>query len=162
MDLLPIALRMDGRLAVVVGGGPVGARKAQGVLDAGGRVKLISPDAVEALQTLAAAGDIQWEKRGFKTGDLDGADLVFAATNVREINEAVGLEAKKVGALCNVVDAPAEGDFHSAAVVRQDGLVIGVNNASRNPGRAVKVKAVISDLLDTAPDGTPCDHGQDG
>ena len=59
MGLLPIALRMDGKLAVVVGGGPVGARRAQGVLDAGGRVKLISPDAVKKLQELAAAGAIR-------------------------------------------------------------------------------------------------------
>ena len=145
--MLPIALRMDGKLAVVVGGGPVGARKAQGVVDAGGWVKLISPDAVEALEKLAVVGTIDWEKRGFETGDLTGADLVFAATNVREINAAVAVEAKKVGALCNVADAPAEGDFHSAAVVRQDGVVIGVNNLDRNPKRAVKVKMEISDLL---------------
>lgn len=147
MGLLPIALRMDERLAVVVGGGPVGARKAQGVLDAGGRVKLISPDAVEALQALVTAGDIQWEKRRFEPADLDGAGLVFAATNVREVNRFVALRAKELGILCNVADAPAEGDFHSAAVVRQDGLVIGVNNLDRNPKRAVKVKAQISDLL---------------
>lgn len=148
MGLLPIALRMDGKLAIVVGGGPVGTRKAQGVLAAGGRVKLISLDAVEALELLAVAGDIDWEKRGFDAGDLAGADLVFAATNVREINAAVAVEAQKRGILCNVADAPGEGDFHSAAVVRQDGLVIGVNNVDRNPKRAVKVKAAISVLLE--------------
>lgn len=147
MGLLPIALRMDGRLAVVVGGGPVGARKARGVLDAGGRVKLISPEAVEALQALATAGAITWEKREFELGDLDGAGLVFAATDVRETNRLVGAAASERKILCNVADVPDEGNFHSAAVVRQDGLVIGVNNVSRNPKRAVKVKHAIFELL---------------
>ena len=148
MGLLPIALRMDGKLAVVVGGGPVGARKALGVLDAGGRVKLVSPDAVEALEKMAAEGAIIWVKRGFDAGDLAGADVVFAATNERKINEAVGLEAKRGGALCNVADVPSEGDFHSSAVVRQDGLVIGVNNLDRNPRRAKQMKVRISDFLE--------------
>ena len=148
MGLLPIALRMDGKLAVVVGGGPVGARKAQGVLDAGGCVKIISPDVVDSLGKLAAAGAIVWERRGFEAGDLIGAYLVFAATNMREINGSIALRAKELGILCNVADAPNEGDFHSSAVVRQDGLVIGVNNLDRNPKRAVKVKAGIADFLD--------------
>ena len=147
MGLLLIALRMDGKLAVVVGGGPVGARKAQGVLDAGGRVKLISPEAVEALETLAAAELIEWERRRYEAKDLDGADIVFAATNVRETNGSIALEANKRGILCNVADAPEEGDFHSAAVVRQEQLVIGVNNEDRNPKRAVKVKRLISNWI---------------
>ena len=148
MGLLPIALRMDGKLAVVVGGGSVGARKAQGVLDAGGRVKLISPNAVSALEKMAKDGTIQWDKRGFEAADLDGADVAFVATNVREINGSVALRAKELGILCNVADAPEEGDFHSAAIVRRDGLVIGINNVNRNPRRAVKVRAAIKDLLE--------------
>ncbi|MEM7116577.1 MAG: precorrin-3B C(17)-methyltransferase, partial [Chloroflexota bacterium] len=147
--LYPITLnKMDGKTAVVVGGGIVGARKAQGVLHAGGRVRLISPEAVPPLVELAEAGRIVWEKRPFQPTDLDNADLVFAATNERETNSLIAQEAKARQLLCNVADAPAEGDFHSAAVLRQDGLVIAVNNEQRAPKRAVQIREEIRQALD--------------
>src|SRR4051812_19024967 len=46
----PLMLDVSNRLAVIVGGGVVGARKARGLLDAGaGRVRVISPTFCESL-----------------------------------------------------------------------------------------------------------------
>jgi cobalt-precorrin 5A hydrolase/precorrin-3B C17-methyltransferase len=146
--LYPITLNnMPAKIAVVVGGGIVGTRKVQGVLAANGQVVLISPKATPVLVALAEAGQLVWEKRSFQAGDVARADLIFAATDNRAVNAQVAAEARERGVLCNVADNPSEGDFHSAAVLRQDGLVIGVNNESRDPRRAVQVREKISACL---------------
>ncbi|MEM7800869.1 MAG: precorrin-3B C(17)-methyltransferase [Chloroflexota bacterium] len=147
--LYPIALnQLAGAKVVVVGGGPVGERKIKGLLDARAKVTLISPEATEKCQSWTSEGIISWIKRDYESNDVAAAKLVFAATNSRQINAQVTREAQNMGILCNVADAPQEGDFVSPAVVRANGLVIGVNNASRNPKRAIKIRDQIKNLID--------------
>ena len=74
---------LSGRTAVVVGGGVVGERKVRSLLLAQAPVRLISPTATEQLTAWAARGEIAWQRRRYQEGDVDGAGLVFAATNAR-------------------------------------------------------------------------------
>jgi len=52
----PAFLRLDGRLCVVVGGGGVAARKVRGLRQAGARIRLVAPEVVDELATLAESG----------------------------------------------------------------------------------------------------------
>jgi cobalt-precorrin 5A hydrolase/precorrin-3B C17-methyltransferase len=147
-DVYPIPLvGMAGQKATVVGGGAVGQRKVQGLLAARLEVRLISPEATLELQTWAEAGRICWERRPYQSGDTRGARLVFAATNQRAVNAQVTQEAKALGLLCNVIDQPAEGNFHVPAVHRQPGLVVAVSTTGESPRRAQKVRDQITGWL---------------
>ncbi|NJO81317.1 MAG: precorrin-3B C(17)-methyltransferase [Chloroflexi bacterium AL-W] len=131
--------------AIVIGGGRVAERKVQGLLAAGALVYLISPAITRALQQLVKEEHLTWEKRVYQPGDLDqdtpeGLYLVFAATNRREVNAQVALDAAHCGLLCNVVDNPAEGTFHVPAVYRNDEMTIAVSTAGRNPTRAKQAR----------------------
>lgn len=145
----PIYLHQNSPLlAVVVGGGSVGQRKVTGLLAAGVRVRLVSPMATPHLQELAA-GQIEWLPRPYQTGDLDGALLAFAATNQRTVNAQVAADARDARILCNVADAPDEGDFHVPAIHRQDGLIIAVGTGGHSPTRARHVRDLIAKWLAT-------------
>lgn len=138
--------------AIVVGGGRVAERKVQGLLAAEAVVRLISPVITLRLQQLVEEKRLIWEKRIYQPGDLDqdtpeGLCLVFAATNQREVNAQVGLDAAHCGLLCNVVDNPAEGTFHVPAVYRNDELTIAVSTAGRNPSRAKQTRDWIAAYL---------------
>lgn len=146
----PIYLHQNSSLsAVVVGGGPVGQRKVTGLLSAGARVRLVSPTATPHLQDLAAAGRIEWLPRPYQTGDLDGALLAFAATNQRPVNAQVALDARNARILCNVADAPDEGDFHVPAIHRQGDLTIAVGTGGHSPTHARRVRDLIAEWLAT-------------
>lgn len=132
---------------VVVGGGPVGQRKAKGILEAGGRVRLISPEATPELQAWAQAGRLEWLRRPYQAGDLAGAVLVFVATNRREINLQVAAEAKVLGLWCNVADRPEEGNFHVPAVHRRPGLVVSVSTGGQNPTGARLIRDALAAWL---------------
>ena len=87
-------LRLAGRRVVVVGGGPVAARRVAGLLGAGAHVELIAPHATPALDALAAAGRVTWHERPYQNGDLAGAWYAVAATDQPAVNAAVAAEAE--------------------------------------------------------------------
>lgn len=135
----PITLHLRNQLCVVVGAGPVGLRKLGGLRQAGARIRLIAPDAPEAL----AAPDLELCRRPFAPDDLAGAALVFAATDDRTLNAAIARQARAVGALVNVADAPQEGDFTLPAVCRQGGLTLAVASGGASPA----LSALLRDRL---------------
>lgn len=144
----PIILTgMQGVAVTVVGGGAVGERKVRGLLAAGAAVRLISPVASEQLQAWAAAGQIEWEARPYQAGDLAVARLAFACTNARAVNAMVAHEAAELGVLCNVADAPSEGNFHLPALHRSAGLTVAVSTSGTNPTRAAVMRDAIARWL---------------
>lgn len=133
--------------AVVVGGGHVAERKVDGLLAAGMRVTVISPDLTHTLVEYSRRDELIWVARPYQSGDLAGAGLAFAATNERSVNAQVAQDAAVLGILCNVADAPEEGSFHVPAVHRQPGLVVAVGSGGANPARAVQVRDRIAAML---------------
>jgi precorrin-2 dehydrogenase/sirohydrochlorin ferrochelatase len=144
----PVVLNLAGRRCVVVGGGAVAERKVRGLLAAGAAVSVIAPCHTAGLRTLAEQGAIVIEERPYDEGDLSGAFLAFAATDRREINAAVAGEARAVGALVNVADAPAAGDFAVPAVARRGGLTLGIATDGESPLLAALVRDHLLDVLD--------------
>jgi hypothetical protein len=86
--LYPIFLDLSGRRCVVVGGGEVANRKARKLLQTRAEVVVISPEIKPELESVAT----EVLRRSYEIGDLEGAYLVFAATDAREVNAAVAEE----------------------------------------------------------------------
>src|SRR4051812_34999370 len=89
----PLFLDIAGQRVVVVGGGKVGLRKARGLVDAGARVYVVSPQFNAVFEDLA----VSRITREYSAGDLTGAQLAFAATDDRAVNRQVGEDARKLG-----------------------------------------------------------------
>ena len=81
MDFLPIFLNVRNRLAVIVGGGAVAARKADLLLQAGASVRVVAPALASELAVLRDSGRIEYRAELFAPAVLDGAVVVIAATN---------------------------------------------------------------------------------
>ncbi len=144
----PIYLtHLAGAPVTVVGGGQVAGRKVAGLLAAQAAVTVISPALTPELARLAAAHELTWRARPYVPGDLAGARLVFAATNVRMVNALVARDAARLGILCNVADAPEEGTFHLPAVHRQAEVVVAVGTSGTAPGRAKTLRDRIATWL---------------
>src|SRR5436190_5514960 len=128
--LYPVALKLAGRLAVVVGGGAVAQRKTADLLRAGARVWAIAPewraDFSELEADPEAGGRLLRITRGFTAGDLVGAFLVVAATDDGATQRAVARAAESQGILCNVVDVNDLCSFYVPATLRRGGLAIAV------------------------------------
>jgi precorrin-2 dehydrogenase / sirohydrochlorin ferrochelatase len=139
----PINVDLNGRKAVVVGGGSVAARKAKRLVAAGAEVSVIAPELDAALAGLAAGGELTHLQRCYLPGDLDGALLVFAATGDADVNRAVADEARERGVLVDVVDAPTESSFTTPAILERGDLLITVSTGGASPALS---RRIIEDL----------------
>ncbi|MBN9328589.1 MAG: uroporphyrinogen-III C-methyltransferase, partial [Cellulomonas sp.] len=96
----PLTLSVAGRHVVVVGGGPVAARRARTLVDAGAAVHVVAPQADPSLVKLAAEGTITWSGRRYQAGDLDGAWLVHTATGDPDVDRQVLADADAARVWC--------------------------------------------------------------
>ncbi|AEB12600.1 precorrin-2 dehydrogenase/sirohydrochlorin ferrochelatase family protein [Marinithermus hydrothermalis] len=140
MRYFPVMLDLKGRPVVFVGGGGETEAKVQRLVEAGARVTLISPEAHPALEPLAAAGRIRWERRAYREGDLAGAVLAFAHPKDPAVTGRVFAEAERRGVFLNAVDAPRHASFILPAVHRQGDLVVAVSTSGKAPALAVRLK----------------------
>jgi len=141
---IPLNLIVDDRRVLVVGGGQVGRRKVRSLLEAGARVELVCPDAVEELRTLAAEGLVDWTRRPFREGDVAGHLLAFACTDDKHVNRAVLDEARLAHVPCCCSDMNwSDGDFTTPATARLGELVVAVSTSGQSCKEARDVKNQI-------------------
>lgn len=140
---LMISLKVAGRTALVAGGGPVAARKAEALLQAGARVRVISPTLAPALEGMAAAGRVEWVGRGWQPGDTEGAFLVLAATGSPAVDAAVAAEAEAAGRLFCVAGEGERGSFAFTAEVRRGPLTVAVSTGGASPALAARVRQAV-------------------
>jgi precorrin-2 dehydrogenase/sirohydrochlorin ferrochelatase len=141
--LYPIFLDLSGQRCVVVGGGEVANRKARKLLQTRAEVVVISPEVKPELESVAT----EILRRSYEVGDLEGAYLVFAATNAREINAAVAEEARDRGIPVNVADRPSEGDFALPSTLRRGRLQIAVSTGGASPTLARRIRGELEDIF---------------
>ena len=143
MKLLPVALNVQDKQCLIVGGGPVAQRKAAALLECGARVTVVAPVLCDCFAPLLAS--VEHVKRVYRDGDCDGYDLIFACTGDRDTNEEVMRVAQMYGIWCNVADDPGASDFHSAATVRRGDICIGITTTGGSPALSRHLKAIVAD-----------------
>jgi precorrin-2 dehydrogenase / sirohydrochlorin ferrochelatase len=84
--------------------------------------------------------NVQAYNRAYEPGDLEGADLAFAATDSREVNAAVAREARERGVRINVADRPSDGDFAVPSTLRRGGLQVAVSTGGASPTLARRIR----------------------
>jgi siroheme synthase-like protein len=138
-------LRLTGRPCVVIGGGPVGLEKVDGLLACDASIHLIAPDAVKDLRDYASEGSITWEQRDYAgPSDLEGKFIVIAATDDTELNTRVFNDAEHRAMLCNVVDVPPLCNFILPAIYRIGPLAIAISTAGASPALAKRMKQEVA------------------
>jgi siroheme synthase-like protein len=138
-------LRLTGRRCVVIGGGEVGLEKVEGLLACDADVTLVAPEAHQELVQLALEGSIRWERREYRSEDLEGALIVIAATSDTDTNIRVFEDAEQRAMLVNVVDVPPLCNFILPAIVRTGPLAIAISTAGASPALAKRMKREISE-----------------
>ena len=147
MGYLSVNLQVQDKPIIIVGGGSVAQRKAGAILHAGARLTIISPTITFDLQKLRDSGAVSHLHREYRTGDINDAFMVIAATNRREVNRAVAEEAGRLGILAEITDAPTEGNVTSPAVFRQGDLSIAISTNNRAPALAARIRNEIADIF---------------
>jgi len=141
----PLLLDIAERAVLVVGAGPVGARRAIGLADAGAVVTVVAPAVDDAL-----SGDdrIAVTQREYTTSDLEAMWLVHACTGDDDVDSRVAADAQAARVWCVRASSAAGSTAWTPAVARVDDLIIAVN-AGGDPGRAIAIRDAVRLLLET-------------
>ena len=129
----PVSLDVRDRACLVVGGGPVAARKARSLLECGARLTVIAPEISPAMAALAP---LTLEQRPYRPGDVAGFALVLTATGRPEIDGAVYADAMAAGIWVNSADDLEHCSFILPAVHRDGPVSVAVSSAGASPALA--------------------------
>jgi precorrin-2 dehydrogenase / sirohydrochlorin ferrochelatase len=143
----PIFLNLVDNLCIVIGGGRVAERKIRGLLNAGAKVRVISPFVSSRISTLVDALRVELVNREYRSGDLKGAVLAFAATDDEEVNRQIREEASSLSVFVNVADSPHLCDFVVPSTVRKGPVLIALSTSGLLPGLSKRLRQEVLEKI---------------
>ncbi|MGV8073668.1 MAG: bifunctional precorrin-2 dehydrogenase/sirohydrochlorin ferrochelatase [Syntrophobacteraceae bacterium] len=129
----PMFVSLDGQVCLVVGGGDVAERKIRTLLGCGALVRIVALKLTEWLEVQCREKRVTLIARAYEEACMDGADIVFAATNNAELNRSVSEAARKRKLWCNMASDPELGTFIVPSTYHQWPLTIAVSTAGASP-----------------------------
>ncbi len=145
--MLPIALRTQGRQALLAGGGNVALRKAEALIAAGLRLRVVAPEIDPRLEALLDANS-EALRRPYEASDVNGVCLAVAATGDPGVNERVVSDARAAGVPACDAMTPEAGDFTMQATVRVGDLTFTVDSGGSTPAFSKRLARELAERFD--------------
>jgi uroporphyrin-III C-methyltransferase/precorrin-2 dehydrogenase/sirohydrochlorin ferrochelatase len=143
MEFLPLFHKLRDSQVLVVGGGEIALRKSRLLADAGAVLRVVAPAIDPQLAELVRGSGGQMLDRGYMQSDLDGCQLVIAATDDEPLNAQVSADARARCVPVNVVDSPALCTVIFPAIVDRSPLVVAVSSGGDAPVLARLIRAKL-------------------
>jgi len=147
--LYPIFLKLSELRVLIVGGGLVAEEKLHFLLKS-------SPDAIvtmvatffrDGTKEIAAKGQVTRHTRSFEPEDLNGHQLVIAATDDEAVNHLIYLICRKRGILVNVADNPPLCDFYMGGIVTKGNVKIAISTNGKSPTTAKRLRQFFEEII---------------
>lgn len=150
--LYPIFLKLHELSMLIVGAGEVGYEKLFFILKSSpeANITMVAPwvsPKVEELLAEKKGHRVSIRRKPFGISDLEGHDLVIAATNIRDLNHEVQRAAKAAGKLINVADTPGLCDFYLGSIVTRGQLKVAISTNGRSPTFAKRFRQLLEEAL---------------
>ncbi len=142
-DHYPVSLLLAGQPCLVVGGGSVAVRKAEGLARSRARVTVVASDIDPAIELLPVAV----ERRPYRRGEAGRYRLVITATGVPGVDASVAADAAAAGVWVNCADDPAHCTFLLPAVHRDGPVTVAVSTGGASPALATWLRRQIVGIL---------------
>jgi len=139
----PVFLDLTGVEVLVVGGGPVGLRKAAGLVESGAQVTVVSPTFVSEFDAIAAS----LQRRPYEVGEAADYQLVMTATNDPTVNAQVAADAAAAKVWVNSADDPDNCSFILPAVTRRGLITVAVSTGGASPSLAGRIRTEIASTI---------------
>ncbi len=140
----PVFLDLQGRRCVVIGGGHIAQRKVTTLLSCGAHVTVISPAVTPRLAAYAKQSKIRHVQRRLRSNDLQGAWLIYAATDEQTINQLVARAGLRRRIFTNVVDQPDLCSFITPAIMQRGAVTVAISTGGASPVMAKKIRNTVA------------------
>jgi uroporphyrin-III C-methyltransferase/precorrin-2 dehydrogenase/sirohydrochlorin ferrochelatase len=151
LSVLPVFLQLQGKRAVVVGGGDAAAWKAELLAAAGAVVEVHAKKLSDEFRRILASTDTLGRLL-HRDGPWDNACLADAAMVVADVEtaeeaQAIHRTAHAAGVPVNVIDKPEFCDFMFGSIVNRSPVVVGISTGGAAPILGQAIRRRIETLL---------------
>ena len=130
MSYFPMFIELQDKRCLVVGGGKVAYRKVKVLRDFGAQVTVL---AEQILPEIKGEADVIWQERTVVLEDIEGWDLVIAATDDKEWNHCIAERCKQQKIPVNAVDQIEDCSFIFPAYLKQGEVVAAFSSGGNSP-----------------------------
>lgn len=147
LDAFPVFLKVAGRMVVIVGNGDEALAKARLLGQSSARLRLIA-DAPEAeLARWTEENGAELLATPYAPHLLEGAAMVFAATDDEAADCRVVSDARALKIPSNAVDRPEICDFYTPALVNRAPVAVAIGTEGAGPVLAQMIRTRIDRML---------------
>ena len=154
----PLFVDLSEKRVLVVGAGRIASRRIQSLVPFAPHLKVVAARVRPEVEELALQKRIVLFKRFFREEDLEGADLVLAATSDASLNSRIGMECKSRGIFVNVCSDKDMCDFYFPGIVMTAKAVVGVTASGQDHKEAKEITGQIRKRLCAAEKETDDDE----
>jgi precorrin-2 dehydrogenase / sirohydrochlorin ferrochelatase len=148
-ELYPIFIKPHNLQLLIVGGGEVALEKLSFLLKSspGANVRLVATFFRVETQQLIDSYALPQKVKPYSADDLDGVQIVIAATDSMEVNKEIYTDARKRGILVNVADTPEFCDFYLGGVVTKGNVKIAISTNGKSPTLAKRLRQFFEKVI---------------
>ena len=143
----PLYMDLSDKDILFVGGGSIAARRIGVLQPFADRITVVAPEADGSIISLTQEGRVSWIIREFEEEDLEGRDIVFAATDDKELNARIAAQCRGKGIPVNASSDRELCDFYFPGIVMQGETVVGVSASGEDHKKARRVRERIQEIL---------------
>ena len=143
----PMFIDLTDKKILVAGGGTIALRRIRTLLKFRADIRVIAPELCEELAQLEEEGKIAAERREYCTPDIDGVQIVMAATDDHEVNRRIWEECRAAGVTVNVADDRSLCDFYFPSIVMTEDTVIGINCGGEDHAKVKETRIKIEEMF---------------
>ena len=147
MQYLPIHFDTRGASILIVGGGPAAEAKLRTLLKTEAVLCVVAEGISPEIGRWAEQGKLQHIARGFKSSDMDGVSLVYAATEDDVYNGEIADMAAARQIPANAADYKDACRFITPALVDRAPVTVSIGTAGTSPALARALKADLETRL---------------
>ncbi len=143
MAYFPMFVDIKKKKCLIVGGGTVALRKVQVLLDFGADVVVVALEVISKIKEYP----VTVYQRNFEKEDLQGCELVVAATDDAGLNHKIAEAAQKQKIPVNAVDQQEDCSFIFPSYVREQELVGAFSSGGNSPVLTQYLKKYMAQIL---------------
>jgi siroheme synthase-like protein len=143
----PVSLDLRNKAVLLVGGGEVAFRKAQGVTHADCRLTVVARELSPNFQAWLERHPAHVELRAYRDGEAAHYFLVISATDDVAVNQKVFADAQRAGRLINVVDQPHLCNVYIPSRIERGSLQVTIATGGRCPALARWLRGELEEVI---------------
>jgi siroheme synthase-like protein len=147
MAYLPISINVSGKKVLIIGGGRIAYHKIGFLEQFADHIEIVALEVCEQIKHKK----FKYTEKPYEKTDLKDAFLIYACTNIKELNKQVKTDAEELGKLCNVVDNPPLCDFVSPAIYKNGIYTVACGSNAQDVHKSIEIRNKIKAYLEHDP-----------